>query len=273
MPSILRLALALLALCAPVRKEGGVISAAHHSLLRAGGVSSLDYVQDGLYYQLDGIENAGRGVHSATATTWTDLTGNGRDAKFLNAASGLVWQDDAAYLYGKTHDGMAKIAGLPSMTAFTFEIVSRCDLQDEYARLFDNEAYYANNPGKRFAGLFGTVAYPNNMSFICGDDADLNYTEIPKGTLKRAISLTPNENSSNIIGLAAYLDGEYKQTLYPGKYWAKSTTNYIDVANRSNNPNRGSDMAVFAIRCYNRILTDAEIAHNYAIDKVRFNLP
>ena len=38
MDSLLRLALALLALCAPVRKEGRVI-AAHHSLLRAGGGS------------------------------------------------------------------------------------------------------------------------------------------------------------------------------------------------------------------------------------------
>lgn len=251
-----------------------MIVAAHQTMMAPqGGPSSLDYVQDGLYYQLDGIENAGRGVHSATATTWTDLTGNGRDATFLNAASGLVWQDDAAYLYGKTHDGMAKIAGLPSMTAFTFEIVSRFDSQETSARLFDNEAYYGGSEGKRFCGISGTTTYPSSMSFACGANRDLNYTDVPISTIARAISLTPTRNASNIIGLNAYLDGTYKQTLYPGRYVAQSTTNYIDVANRSNSPNRGFDGAVFAIRVYNRVLTADEIAHNYAIDKARFNLP
>ena len=38
-------------------------------------VSSRAYVQDGLVLQLDGLENAGRGVHDASATSWTDLTG------------------------------------------------------------------------------------------------------------------------------------------------------------------------------------------------------
>jgi hypothetical protein len=252
--------------------EERIVIAAHQTMLAPQGApSSLDYVQDGLYYQLDGIENAGRGVHSATATTWTDLTGNGRSATFLNAASGLVWQDNAAYLYGKTHDGIAKIRGLPSMTAFTFEIVSRIDSQESYARLFDTEAYGMG--GKRFAGLSGTSAYPNSMSFVCGADYDLNYSDFPLSTAARAISLTPTKNGSNIIGLNGYLNGTYKQTLYPGQYNSQSASTYIDVANRSNSTNRGFDGAVFAIRCYNRILTGAEIAANYAIDKARFNLP
>ena len=129
-----------------------MIVAAHQSMLAPqGGPSSLDYVQDGLYYQLDGIENAGRGVHDATATTWADLTGNGRDATFIN---GKTWLDDAVYLYGKTSDHMAKIAGLPSLTAFTFEIVFKGGSADAYGRIYDTEAYGITN--RRFSGLVYT---------------------------------------------------------------------------------------------------------------------
>lgn len=246
------------------------MSAINHIMMNRTKTAK-DYVQDGLYYHLDGIENAGRGVHSATATTWTDLTGNGRNATFLNVASGLVWQYDAAYLYGMSHDGIAKIYGLPNATAFTFEVVSRMDSSENYARLFESEAYGV--AGKRFAGLFGTSMYPDNMSFVYGDDADLNYTAVPKSTAKQTISLTPSRNSSNIVGLAAYVNGVYKQILYPPTYNAQSTTNYIDVANRSNSPNRGFDGAVYAIRVYSRVLSDTEIANNSAVDKARFGLP
>lgn len=252
------------------RKEGGVISAGHHSLLRAGGASSFDYVQDGLYYQLDGIENAGRGVHSATATTWTDLTGNGRDATFINAASGLVWQDDAAYLYGKTHDGMAKISGLPSMTAFTFEIVCRMDAKEDYARMYESEAY--GTGAKRFASLFGTANYPSAMSFALADDGDQNYNLVPVSTSARSYAVTPNVSGSSYSARVC-VNGAFAQSGTARSVSGVSAATYIDVANRSNSTNRGFDGAVYAIRVYNRILTDAEIAANYAIDKARFNLP
>lgn len=266
MDSLLRLALALFALCAPVRKEGRVI-AAHHSLLRAGGATSRDYVQDGLYYQLDGIENAGRGVHSATATTWTDLTGNGRDATFLSAASGLVWQDDAAYLYGKTHDGMAKISGLPSMTAFTFEIVHRMDANEGYGRCFESEAY--GSGAKRFSCMNGTGSDTSKCGFNLASDTDIPI--FPVSSIARSFAVVPAK-SGNIYGPKVYLNGAYANTTFPGSATTPQLASYLDVANRSNNPNRGCDMAVFAIRCYNRILTDAEIAANFAIDQERFNL-
>lgn len=251
-----------------------MIVAAHQTMLAPQGApSSLDYVQDGLYYQLDGIENAGRGVHSSAATTWTDLTGNGHDATFLNAASGLVWQDDAAYLYGKTHDGMAKIAGLPSMTAFTFEIVNRMDSRDDYARLYDTEAYFGGSSAKRFAALFNTANFPSSMSFQIGSNSAINYSNIPASSnAVRAFSVRPTAYSSG-YSAKVYVNGVFVQTANQPDPTAPQTTTYIDVANRSNSPNRGFDGAVYAIRVYNRILTDAEIAANYAIDKARFNLP
>lgn len=229
--------------------------------------TSLDYVQHGLYYQLDGIENAGRGVHSATATTWTDLSGNGRDASFIN---GKTWLDNAVYLYGKTSDNMAKIVGLPSMTAFTFEIVCRMDAKDNYARMYDSEAYGAG--AKRFASLFGTVRYPSAMSFLFADNGDQNYNLVPVSTSARSYAVTPNVSGSSYSARVC-VNGAFVQSGAAKSASGVSAATYIDVANRSNSPNRGFDGAVYAIRCYNRILTDAEIAANYAVDKARFNLP
>ena len=43
-------------------------------------IPASSYVQDGLVVQFDGIENAGSGAaHDDAATTWKDLSGNGRD--------------------------------------------------------------------------------------------------------------------------------------------------------------------------------------------------
>ena len=50
--------------------------------------TAASYVQNGLVGQWDGIENAGAGLHDATAVYWTDLTGNSGDfAVFTSVAS------------------------------------------------------------------------------------------------------------------------------------------------------------------------------------------
>ena len=241
--------------------------AAHHSLLRAGGVSSRDYVQDGLYYHLDGIENAGRGIHSATATQWTDLTGNGRNATFAN---GKTWLDDAVYLYGRTSDNMAKIRGLPSMTAFTFEIVHRVDSYETAGRLWDTEAYFGGDEGKRFFGMGNDAG---TTSINIANNGDLVFSGIQfVAAAARSISVVPTAYSTTVAPYV-YLNGSFLATQHSSTVRSPRTATYIDVANRSNNANRGCDMAVFAIRVYNRVLTADEIAANYAIDKVRFDLP
>lgn len=232
--------------------------------------TTLDYVQDGLYYQLDGIENAGRGVHDATASTWTDLTGNGRNATFIN---GKTWKNNACYLAGMTSDHMAKIAGLPSMTSFTVEIVHKQYAKENYARLYDSEAYYGDDQSKRFSCLFGTSLYTNSCSFSIGVNEDLNYNLISaEDTSPRSFSVIPSMSGS-FASASVYVNGVYVQTVSQTKSRAGTPSSYIDVANRSNTLDRGANMDVYAIRVYNRVLTAAEIDRNYAVDKVRFNLP
>ena len=53
----------------------------------ASAYVALDYEQDGLVCQFDGIENVGHGqAHSSDTSCWVDLTGNGYDWT-LNSAN------------------------------------------------------------------------------------------------------------------------------------------------------------------------------------------
>ena len=62
-----------------------------------GKVNSIlpasSYIQDGLIAMYDGIENAGAGQHSDSATTWKDLSGHGWDLTLAGVGSSS-WQDD-----------------------------------------------------------------------------------------------------------------------------------------------------------------------------------
>ena len=79
------------------------------------------YVQDGLIGHLDAIENGGAGVHNASPSTWTDLTGK----HAFDCANGAAFSSDAwvgnASRYVKTTSPLS-LAAL-KRKAFTLEMV------------------------------------------------------------------------------------------------------------------------------------------------------
>ena len=57
-----------------------------------------DSMRDLLVLWYDGIENAGEGIHDPTATTWTDLSGNGNDGTITDG----TWASDHLVFNGST---------------------------------------------------------------------------------------------------------------------------------------------------------------------------
>ena len=56
-------------------------------------------------------------------------------------------------------------------------------------------------------------------------------------------------------------------------YIGTSNGNYISIGSFTPNSwSQGAKMEVYAVRVYNRALTEEEIRQNYEIDKVRFNI-
>ena len=52
-----------------------------------------------------------------------------------------------------------------------------------------------------------------------------------------------------------------------------TTGGYIVLNSQSTTDYDSLQGEMYCVRLYNRALMDEEIAHNYAIDKARFNLP
>lgn len=226
--------------------------------------TARDYVQDGLVAMWDGIENAGWGVHDANATVWKDLTGNGWDFPAAN----LIFHDDRV-------EALANVGSVKSSADFW-----------DWA-------------GGTFDGTFErpTTTAPNNGFFQLGrvgiggiNHSAVNgciwYTSASATNWKclypfsggsnpgaRAFEKAHRAFASDFTSL--YTNQKYYQNgiRYTGYFEPWST----NIAHSALTPtlyvgNAGTPK-FYGIRLYSRALSADEIAHNYEIDKIRFNLP
>lgn len=226
--------------------------------------TAADYVQSGLVAMWDGIENAGWGVHDASATVWKDLignrdwtlgpsasytwTGNSFDAKKQNAAT-------MSFVNGSLVTAMefcvrTKAAASPSSGNSAFILIGRESSSaapyygllyrrgpDDVRALMGGRAYYTATYSE-FAGSRVSVSFP--------DYADLNGVAYFNGASRSASGDNTLDYNASTRGTIARIGGIASESM---------------------------PVEVFCVRLYSRALTAEKIAHNYAIDKERFNLP
>ena len=224
--------------------------------------TARDYIQDGLIAMWDGIENAGWGIHDASATVWKDLVGN-RDWT-LGTSTSYEWTAnsfDAKNQYAATQDFVSgalvdtveicaktKYSGTPSANV-AFVIIGRSTsattgsyfgllYRNQFTSMMSCYGFYANTYSS-FKGLktsfsfpsikstSGAFAYFNGTRMNSSGNNTLDYMETQRGSVAR------------IGGIATF----------------------------------AIPVEVFNIRLYSRTLSADEIRHNYEIDKERFNLP
>ena len=206
------------------------------------------YITDGLIIMLDEKWNIGGGKFSDTATKWIDLSGNGNDVDVdLTQAS---WEDGFLKVTGTTCTRDEEITNIA-----TLEVLFRDSSSSEYP----------NNKGSYF--VLGEMKGPS-----C-----LWYEHLAAGAKKLYTSF-----SINTEGLVCrYQLASRSFTYNPRAYYVNGTSKSIYMA-----PNGLDDavgckavavashyIEIYHIRAYSRALTAEEIAHNYSIDRARFNLP
>ena len=227
--------------------------------------TARDYVQDGLITMLDGEWNVGEGVHETSPQTWIDISGNGNDFDVVNNS-----------VFGRDH---AIVSGTGFATGQTFSlaptmkhvevVVERDDAGSGIGVVFTQR-----NPGGRGGGY-----------------ADFYFFWRPDGKVE--IGAYDLSNPS-YIGTAVYckkgsafsVGSRYAISFGDGKIYVNGSeiTGAIgaSILNIGGNFIASSSSAtsgylwtgkIYSIRYYNRVLTDAELAANYAIDKARFDLP
>lgn len=213
--------------------------------------SAGDYVRDGLVTMWDGIENAGRGVHDPNATNWKSLIGN----------FDLTIDDPNAYwtansLSRDTLGGSKVLAYYQSVipNVVTLEI---CCLVT------------AKGSPSAFLLTNGEVSYGNQQN-VCVNSRT-NGVQTAWGKV-----WTNCVKTTGPYYVSARWDSLYVDAIPIQNGWTQeavaSGTNRFNVFGRAYSGNYNLAGNVHSIRIYSRALTAAEIAYNYNIDKMRFNL-
>lgn len=213
--------------------------------------TTRDYVQSDLVAMWDGIENAGWGTHDAVATTWVDLVSN------TSATSPLLSSNGNSMNY----NGMGQInllTGLVAAENFTFE-----------ACLKVSEATEVGTDRTEMMYAFGFTTILKYGTVWCAMPAgSYDYYATAQYTNPFVASFQINGYSDNVSW--PRMSSMYYNGAHVREHFAKNVTGTTVSIGRNTYSQINMDM--YNIRVYNRALTAAEIAANYAVDKERFNL-
>ena len=219
--------------------------------------TARDYVQDGLVFMQDCIENSGWGVRkSGIQTEWTELVSGEK------ASCDVTFYDDYA-LVNSDHDikynDNTYISQIDRSVALTYESI------------LENITTF-NTP------IRNNIFSSQNFSFMCRNSNGPT-TYWPLRSLlgdgnNVVIYFHVDEYCHVRVSVAASADSS-KGTVYKEGVHHPYYDRSIDIKPKETKSileNLFQGMRIRCFRAYSRALTAEEIAHNYAIDKARFNL-
>ena len=243
-----------------------MIAAAHHSLLRAGGASSRDYVQDAAFLFFDGVENIGRGRHSSAATAWANLSNENAPASATPDLLG-EWIVDA-YRFNQSGGFACPLSNIvwPS-GGITIETAFRISQFGTWA-------------GRPFGSYHGTSGewkrlcfYPRNAS---GGGADVVWgADVATAVQLEGGEHLPKNYTVAIVGSTTATGFRFRwngvTTSFSTSYYPRDKATNITIGNEGDlaRPILGE---VCAVRFHARQLTDAEIDFNAVLDRKRFGV-
>ena len=243
--------------------------------------SSQDYVQNGLIAQWDGIENAGRGRRKDDATTWKDLTGLHSDMVFPYGTSiGENYYDmKKSGVSGGTGGYVTNIADIATAILdknCTVEIACDFRSQTEGGTIF---CCYDTDTTKRLLWAFSMNGAQDTLAkgclgFVCYvDRGDVsNRFKLDNGSFNqmRIYAIKCNGGTASI----------YRNGMDTGLSATAGSLSGVDVSKAwfcigcrygaTSSSTAIADMNVYAVRVYNRQLSDDELAANAAADNDRF---
>jgi hypothetical protein len=223
-------------------------------------------VTNGLVLALDG---ANRKSNPGSGTTWTDLSGNGKDGSLVNGAS-----------FQTTNGGSVAFDGVNDRVTL---YASNQLIGNQYATL---EAWikssddgtgsggYANFLGTRVGQNMSINRYSSNNTAVFLTDFTSGNLNAPFGSINIF-----DQNWHHVVGVnnfgicSLYVDGTLE-----GTNSSKSGTNIdlnaevMAIGNDINNTSRTFYGEVAIARIYNRALTQPEVLQNYNAVKSRFGL-
>lgn len=229
--------------------------------------SSVNYVQNGLVAQWDGIENAGRGKHESAPASWTDLVGGLE----IRIPEWVTTESNGFYSLSSTET--RDVPTLPSISGLGDSVTIEVVAQRVVWRATDNYAVLQSVIRSPY-GSFGfrlDTTYGLFTQFPCSASQTKLYTHETRdsnevdvtGVHTYAARISRWAGASNVLSHDAIAvqswteekNGGYVQDL-PSKWIFFSTSR--------------ADIRIYAIRVYSRRLSDAEVQSNAEVDRKRF---
>ena len=221
--------------------------------------SSAYVGDDALWMQLDGIDNAGLGLHSDTTNRWTDLCGHvdwswAACCAWTNNA--MVFTPSGSVRMTPAYRNGAKYADFGNVR--TMEIVYKPRVMQGIPFTSGYSNTYRAQLGSKGIGVYkggqGVSIDTTRAWYVAG-----TYNELVTGTFSGEV----------------YRNGELVTSLISiGEDW--NSTSAPGLGNRGDGGGTGAgsraDGTLYALRLYTRKLTAEEIAQNYAIDAARYEL-
>lgn len=223
--------------------------------------TARDYVQSGLIWQIDAVENIGLGQHSDTSATWSNLK-TGESYHYSITGETPLWHSDSWESVSSTNGRFfsATWPDLATTDGATVEIVSsktsasRGIIIGAYGITGGNKCnfeWYANSTFRAYYDGSPNLVSQNNTfpigrrKYLCATRAGNDYAVSNENEILAQTSSASRRFTASDCNIGS--DGRIDSMCLYGE--------------------------ICAIRIYNRRITASEIAANYAIDNARFNLP
>ena len=218
-------------------------------------INSTWYIQDGLVAHWDGIDNAGFGLHDANANAWKDLVG-GYEFVLSNA---IITENGVSFAGAANSFGTLDATG----TDATFNIAKNGTL----------EIVYAKNTGNGSQIILQSTATSGIAYGIYYDTKILAYTG--SGNRSAVFSFASGVNTnivsvkySSAVPSTIIANGELI-TPSSSTFWGSPNSTTV-IGTRTSKSGNHFNGTIFAIRLYKHQLSDAELAYNAALDRVRY---
>ena len=239
----------------------------------SAALSAKSYVDKGLIAHWDGIENVSYGgAHDNTATTWTELTGNGPN---IAKPTGSAFVNEGLQTVRANGTTIAAATAKKVLDAFASANYT-AEIAFNKTTLTPNSSYgYKNKICVML--LFGNAKYwmgtheDSKMGMNPNDGGNEGYLHLggvyvtPTTTMGNHSFSCAQSNRTCI----ARADGTLSSTGTTTPLASPNTAHGFCL-NRAYYQDYGLDGIYYAIRIYNRPLSADEVAVNYAVDSVRY---
>lgn len=240
-------------------------------LRRRANISTAKmYIQDGLTAMWDGIENVGWGLHNSNTKVWKELTGSGLDFNILQ--DDVSWGSNCLITSKENYPAALCNNPIDKQSYITQEIVFHVldDNRDGTASrtiIFNSGLWYESSNYKlslRCLAYNRTQTANSGWMLKTSEGILTSINTCPKIPISiSTIYLPTTDNLSHQADVVKVrLNGSNKNT----SHFDGIASNLFGVGFTS------AKIKIYAIRIYNRRLSDAEMAYNLQLDRKRFGL-